>query len=53
MVNFVKEFESYILSENKEASLHTIVPGSESEMYLQILTKMKVISNEFPKEVLM
>ena len=52
MVSFVKEFESYILSENKEESLITIVPGSEAELYLQILNKLKMISTEFPKEVL-
>jgi hypothetical protein len=52
MVTFVKEFENYILSENKEDSLSTIVPGSEAQLYLQILNKLKSISNEFPIEVI-
>ena len=52
MVSFAKEFESFILSDNKEDSLLTIVPGSEAELYLQILNKLKAISNEFPKEVI-
>ena len=52
MVTFVKEFENYILSENKEDSLSTIVPGSESDLYIQILNILKTISKEFPKEVI-
>lgn len=36
MVTFVKEFENYILSDKREESLISIIPGSEADIYLQI-----------------
>lgn len=41
MVTFVKEFEQYILSDFKEESLISIVPGSQAEVYIQFVNAYK------------
>ena len=46
MIPFVKEFENYILNENKEDSLNSLIPGSESETYLKILNQLKDVKDE-------
>jgi hypothetical protein len=43
MVTFVKEFENYILSNNNEETLSTLVSGSQSEIYIQLINKLKEI----------
>jgi hypothetical protein len=40
MVTFVKEFEQYILNECRSESILSVIPGSEADVYLEILKKM-------------
>lgn len=49
MASFVKEFENYILSDKREDSLISIIPGSEADLYLQ-LTKALTEYSEKKKE---
>ena len=51
MVEYVKEFEQFILSENKEESIMTMIPGSIADQFLQITQKLNNISEEFPQSV--
>ncbi len=36
MSTFVKEYENYILSDKREETLMSIIPGSEADIYLQL-----------------
>ena len=51
MVEFVKEFEQYILSENKDEAIMTIIPGSVADQYFQITQKLNRVEEEFPPSV--
>ena len=51
MVEFVKEFEQFILSENKEEPIMTLIPGSAADQYFQITQKLLKIEKEFPQSV--
>jgi hypothetical protein len=54
MVTFVKEFEQYVLSENKEESLLSIIPGSQADTYMQFISQIKSIEEKgkIPEEVI-
>ena len=49
MVSFVKEFESYVLSDFNQDSLLSVIPGSQSDIYLQLLNQIKKLGEK--KEV--
>lgn len=51
MVEYVKEFEQFILSENKEESIMTMIPGSVADQFLHISQKLNKINQEFPESV--
>lgn len=51
MVEYVKEFEQYILSENKEEPIMTMIPGSSADQFFQITQKLNNINEEFPQSV--
>ncbi len=54
MVTFVKEYENYILSENKVDIIKTLIPGSQSEAYLNMMNQIKKINekNEITEDVI-
>jgi hypothetical protein len=51
MVKFVKEFETYILSNKSKESIQSLIPYSESEIYLKLINLINSAENEFPKKV--
>jgi len=46
MVSFVKEFENYILSDKREDSLMSIIPGSEADIYLQLVKALSELESK-------
>lgn len=54
MVTFIKEFEQYLLSESREESFQSIIPGSQADLYIQLSSMIKSIStdtDEIPRNV--
>ena len=46
MITFVKEFEQYLLSENRAESLNSLIPGSQSDLYIQLSEAIKQLTKE-------
>jgi len=53
MVTFIKEFEQYLLSENRAETLQSLIPGSQAELYIQLTTLIKSLTEleELPESV--
>ena len=53
MAKYVKEFETYIISDKRDETLRTIVPNTEADLYLKIIKQLNNLDHEkkFPIEV--
>jgi hypothetical protein len=51
MSTFVKEFENYIISDFREETLATLVPGSESEYFIKLIRRINNMEKEDPEKV--
>ena len=54
MTKYVKEFESFIISNKRVEILQTIIPNSETDIYLKIIERLNTLDyeKEFPNEIL-
>jgi hypothetical protein len=50
---YTKEYEQFIISDFREESLATLIPGSDAEKYLKIVRKINSIDSksQMPQEV--
>jgi hypothetical protein len=53
MTKYIKEFESFVISDKRPETLDSIIPNSEAEYYLKIISSLNSLKedDEFPKEV--
>ncbi len=53
MTKYVKEFESFVISDKRPETLDSIIPNSEAEYFLKIISALNNLKedDEFPQEV--